>query len=107
MTLLIDENLPRALVDWFSKHGISSVHIYETGFAGRPDPELAVYAVETRSTILTKDKDFEDLASRVGGLRVIRLTIGNVRTSDLVTWLESKLPQLRAALASEVALCAL
>lgn len=107
MTLLIDENLPQALVGWLAQHKIESIHVCELGLDGQADEAIARHAVNNGLCILTKDKDFDQLIRSAPGLKAIRLTAGNMRTQNLLDWLEGRLGELHAAIASESSLSTL
>ncbi|MBK9256254.1 MAG: DUF5615 family PIN-like protein [Saprospiraceae bacterium] len=79
--MFIDNNLPRSLKQCFEGY---SVHTVDLGFESLDDISIWKYCKENNLCILTKDQDFEDLSNYYGHPpKVIKLTCGNLKTSDL------------------------
>ncbi len=79
MNLLIDQNLPPALADWFRQHGEAAVHVREIGMRDSSDHEIAAEAVRRQAVIITKDSDY----SMGMPVPVVWLRIGNATNRRL------------------------
>lgn len=99
-SLLIDQQLPALLAEFFTAHGIKAKHISEY-LDGKtmPDAQIAALADTESRTVVTKDEDFRVLhLTRQIPLRLLIVTCGNISTKDLLTLVDKCLPDLRAAL---------
>ena len=95
MNLLIDQNLPPALADWFRKHGEAAVHVREIGMRDSSDHEIAAKAVRRQAVIITKDSDYS-----IGmPVPVVWLRIGNATNRRLFEVLEKHWPEIKSGLA--------
>lgn len=99
MKLLVDENLPRRLADWFRKAGHEAVHVSEMGLLGEPDQAVWRAAVRDQACVVTRDGDFVGIASQSGRGAVIRLLIGNCSTAVLIARVEQLWPEVEVRLA--------
>lgn len=90
MKFLIDAQLPTKLVGWLTTRGHEARHVVGLPNGLRmPDAEIWQHAATEGFTIVTKDKDFVDLASVRGAPPVVLLIgLGNVSTSDLLRLLD-------------------
>lgn len=72
-TLLIDENVPRSVVEWLKRKGIGVKGVFDVGLKGAKDGKVAEYAVKNDMAILTLDADFASIYHNVfrGSLTVI------------------------------------
>jgi len=86
MRFLLDENLPKRLVDSFRKNGFQCEHAMEVGLGGANDQDIARYAKNNRCILVTKDLEFASLIvypkGAHHGLLVIRLPYTS--TSDQI-----------------------
>lgn len=89
MKFLIDENLPPRLVAWLNERGHEAVHVQDVSLAGQSDKQLEAFASAAQRIIVTKDSDFDAAA-----VRVLKLSIGNTSTPDLLAWLEGSWPDV-------------
>lgn len=65
MRLLIDENVPRSVVDLFAERGHDVILVRDRLLPGTPDPVVAAIGDEMGAIIVTWNrKDFRALASR-------------------------------------------
>jgi predicted nuclease of predicted toxin-antitoxin system len=86
--LLFDEQLAASLVARLSDLFPESAHVEDVNLAASDDNRIWEYAKAHGYTIVTKDRDFENLAI-VRGLPpgVIRLNAGNCSTNEIETLL--------------------
>ena len=89
MTLLVDAQLPPALVGWLLRRGLDAYHVADVDLAGASDVEIARYAEHHKLTIISKDADFTSLRNpdRFG---LIWLRCGNITNPKLVAWLQPR-----------------
>jgi predicted nuclease of predicted toxin-antitoxin system len=57
--ILLDENIPYALIEFLERRGHTVYHIRKLGKAGIRNGEVYQLAVELRAWIVTRDKDFK------------------------------------------------
>ena len=89
MKFLIDAQLPPGLAGWLTEKGHAATHVDSIFLTAAEDPEIWDKALETSSTIITKDEDFAGRVSRTsGGPVVVWLRIGNATNRNLFRWLE-------------------
>jgi predicted nuclease of predicted toxin-antitoxin system len=100
MKFLIDANLPRRLVRIFQERGHDSVHTLDLPEGNSTaDAALLDYADENNYAVTTKDSDFSTsfwLQDRPNKLLLI--STGNIRNTELETLLITNFDQLIAAL---------
>jgi predicted nuclease of predicted toxin-antitoxin system len=65
MLLLIDENVPRSVADYFAARGHEVKLVLELFPAGVPDPVIAAIGDRLSAIVVTWDRDFETLVRRV------------------------------------------
>jgi predicted nuclease of predicted toxin-antitoxin system len=86
--LLIDAQLPPALVPMLQQLGYDAQHVNIIGLRDASDPQVWECAVREGAAILTKDEDFAARRLRESdGPIVIWLRIGNCSRAALVRWL--------------------
>ncbi len=86
MRFLFDHNLPPSLKRTFP----GSLHVTDVGLESADDEVVWEYARDNDFTLMTKDSDFQHLSARFGPPpKVIWLRVGNVRTADLLTFINS------------------
>ena len=91
MKLLLDENLPPALVSALDDMFPGSTHALTLGFGQTPDIEVYRYAGKYGFTILTKDSDYDALSGRYGAPpKVILLKVGNMPAADLWQFVQQR-----------------
>jgi len=89
--LLIDQQLPAALVGWFSQRGVEAVHVRSLGMASATDSEIWSYAFREGLVIVTKDEDFANRRRHADGPQILWLHVGNAPNRILerhldITW---------------------
>lgn len=96
MNFLIDANLPRHLVSLFRERGHQAIHTFELPDGNATvDTALLGYSDEHNCVIMTKDSDFSTsfwLRNRPNKLLLI--STGNIRNTELETLLTSNFDQL-------------
>lgn len=91
MKLLLDENLPPALVSALDDLFPGSTHALTLGFGQTPDIEVYRYAGSHGFTILTKDSDYDALSARYGAPpKVILLKVGNMLSAELRQFVQAR-----------------
>jgi predicted nuclease of predicted toxin-antitoxin system len=65
MRLLIDENVPRSVAEFFESRGHEVEYVKDLFPARTPDPVIAVIGDRLSAVVVTWDKDFDSLVSRV------------------------------------------
>ena len=105
MKLLLDENLPRSLVEPLSHMFPGSTHVAYLDMLKAQDGELWRVASERGFTIMTKDRDFADRVVLSGPPpKVIWIRIGNCTVSQIEALIESTVPLLTEFADSEFGL---
>ena len=61
MRLLVDEDLPRSLVQFLRDAGIEAQHVVDLGLRGRSDDEIFDHALAGRLTLLSADMGFGNI----------------------------------------------
>lgn len=81
MKLLFDENLSPRLVPALDDLYPGSLHVTQCGLRGAPDSAVWQYAAQNGFTVVSKDSDFSQRSSLMGGPpKVIWLRFGNCTT---------------------------
>ena len=65
MLLLIDENVPSSVAEFFMERGHDVRFVRDLFPAGTPDPVIATIGNELSAIVVTWDRDFEQLVRRV------------------------------------------
>lgn len=103
MKLLVDNQLPEALVLFLEANGIEARHVRSLGLGAASDAEIWSYASAEGFGIVTMDEDFQHFAARYGTPpQVVWVRLGNVRKPALLAAFLTLLPELRAGLESDV-----
>jgi predicted nuclease of predicted toxin-antitoxin system len=80
MRFLVDEDLPRSLVEVFERFGHEAVHVIDAGIRGARDEAVAALARERGMCLVTGDLDFSDIRTypprEYAGIMVVRLPRG-------------------------------
>jgi predicted nuclease of predicted toxin-antitoxin system len=102
MTLLVDNQLPLALVRYLAANGWECTHVQNLGLEAAEDRTIWQYAKERGLAIITKDEDFQALANRQGSIppQVVWVRLGNCRKAALLDAFSRILPELRDMLAA-------
>ena len=101
MRFLVDAQLPLALAAWLRDQGHAADHVAEIGLLSATDQEIWASALDSRSVLVTKDRDFAEwTVARDPAPQVLWVRIGNVRNASLMTRLETAWDQVQENLAS-------
>jgi predicted nuclease of predicted toxin-antitoxin system len=65
MLLLVDENVPNSVAEFFASRGHEVRYVRDVLPAGTPDPVIAAVGDRIGAVVVTWDKDFDKLVSRV------------------------------------------
>jgi predicted nuclease of predicted toxin-antitoxin system len=86
LRLLVDNQLPQALARHLRTIGWDAVHVSEIGFERASDKTIWRYATKHAMVVVTKDQDFQMLASAQGSIppQVIWVRMGNCRRQILL-----------------------
>ena len=58
---IVDENIPREVMEWLAKKGFDAVSVSQTHLKGAKDYAIAEYASKNKMAIVTIDKDFSQI----------------------------------------------
>jgi predicted nuclease of predicted toxin-antitoxin system len=101
LRFLVDAQLPPTLAHWLVERGHEAEHVFDVGLAAAEDIAIWRKAVDEGRILVTKDRDFEELATRYpAGGQVVWLRVGNVGRRALIGWLEPRWPRVEASLAA-------
>ena len=94
MTLWLDAHISPHLVTWIRNTvGFAVVHVRDLGLNEAEDSLIFSSAREADAIVITKDRDFVELLSRLGPPpRVIWCTCGNTSNDRLMAILSKTLP---------------
>jgi predicted nuclease of predicted toxin-antitoxin system len=100
--LLVDNQLPIALARYLEANNFECEHVQDVGLDAADDQTIWQYAIANQSVIVTKDEDFQLLATRQALARpqVVWVRIGNCRKVALLAAFASVLPAMRDLLAA-------
>ena len=95
--MLIDENVPRSVVDWLKKKGFIVTSVFETNLKGSKDHAVADYALKNNLIILTLDNDFARMHHTLvkGALSVVVIRAKPSTPSNIIGILGKALPKLK------------
>lgn len=93
--LLIDAQLPPALVRALAAAGHGARHVVDIGGTAMSDQDIWALACRQGWIIVTKDADFQGLLA-AGGVTtgVVWIRMGNCRTSELLERLVPRMPAI-------------
>jgi predicted nuclease of predicted toxin-antitoxin system len=99
MRFLVDAQLPPALARWLAAKGHEAEHVVDRGMQAASDAAIWDYVLASSTVIVTKDEDFaQRKVLRDNGPVVIWIRVPNTRRQHLLTWFETMLPDVLAAL---------
>jgi predicted nuclease of predicted toxin-antitoxin system len=99
--LLIDAQLPPALVAVLEPLGHDVQHVRDVGLRHATDPLVWDFAFRQEAAILTKDEDFAARRLReTRGPVIIWLRVGNCSRAALIRWLLPLLPSMEQLVAA-------
>ena len=88
MKLLLDQNLPRSLLQTLGGRFPGSEHVVGLGLDDSPDSQIYDYARQNDFTIVSKDSDFRQMSFLHGAPpKVVWLRVGNCTVAELVALL--------------------
>ena len=98
---IIDAQLPPALADHLNAKGMEAEHVNRIGLGAASDAAIWQRAIASRAVLITKDRDFAELATHLpNGTQVVWIRLGNVTNEVLWRSLEPLLPEILAALSA-------
>ncbi len=102
MILLVDNQLPVALARYLAANGWECCHVQDVGLDAVDDNIIWQYAKERGMAILTKDEDFQILATHQDSIppQVVWVRLGNCRKAALLDTFSRIAPSLRELLAA-------
>lgn len=56
--ILIDQNIPKRVMDWLKQKGFEIVTLADVNLRGAADKKIAVFAMQNNMAVLTQDVDF-------------------------------------------------
>ena len=85
MTVWVDGQLSPALARWLAgRHNVAAYHVGDVASLGASDREIFEAAPAARAVLLTKDRDFVELARTHGSPPgVIWITCGNTSNREI------------------------
>ena len=96
MKLLVDENLSVQLVPFFEPHFPGTCHVKQLHCEQTDDTDLWCYAKENGFSIISKDKDFQQMGVFRGAPpKVIWLRMGNNPARRVLELLDRELPAIK------------
>lgn len=95
MTIWLDNHLSPALARWIeSEFGETCSQVRDLGLARAPDPEIFSRARDAARILVTKDRDFAELVTRLGPPpAIVLLAVGNTSTAFVREKLGAQLRQ--------------
>jgi len=108
MQLLLDEGLPRSLVQVLSRFDLKALHVADIGLLGAPDTEILEMACTQGLVIVTLDADFHMLLATRSATKpsVIRIREEGYRAGDHGPLIERVVQALRPELEAGVVVSA-
>ena len=101
MRIIVDAQLPPALVRALKRHGFDSSHVLGLKLLEASDRAIWNWALKHKAVILTKDEDFVQLCrNSVAGPPVIWLRIGNTANNYLMRHLMPRMSEIVRAIDS-------
>ncbi|MEQ1706912.1 MAG: DUF5615 family PIN-like protein [Terricaulis sp.] len=93
MTIWLDNHLSPKLAKWIGdEFGEACAQVRDLGLARAPDCDIFAAAKTRASALITKDRDFAELVTRLGPPpAIILLSLGNTSTAYLRTVLRDQL----------------
>jgi predicted nuclease of predicted toxin-antitoxin system len=101
LTVLLDQNVPRAIAQWLRAHRTqwTIYHTSDIELSGRPDEEVFAWAQSRQAVIVTFDEDFADQRSFPIGSHagIIRLRVWPTTIEETQQALERLLSEVSDA----------
>ena len=95
--ILVDENVPRSVMEWLKKRGLNFKGVSDVGLQGAKDENVARYAAENNMIILTLDADFGYIYHNVfrGSLSVIVIRVKPPTSVNIIETLNAVLKKVK------------
>ena len=95
-TIIVDENIPRSVVEWLCKRGLKTLSVLESSLKSAKDLAIAEYAAKNNMPILTLDSDFAKLYHNVlrGKITVILIKATPATTENIIMVLDTALKKI-------------
>jgi predicted nuclease of predicted toxin-antitoxin system len=87
------------MAEWLSAVGHQADHAAALLSPQADDDAIWAHAVELGAIVITKDQDYLDLASRVGGARIVLVRCGNVKLAAFKAWFSARMSAMEQLLA--------
>ncbi len=101
MKLLFDENLSPRLAERLQDQFPASSHVDDLGLGNSPDEQVWLAAKNGQYAIVTKDADFQDIATLRGAPpKIIWIRRGNCSTRDIEAILRRHAEEISMCLAN-------
>lgn len=100
MKLIVDAQLPPALVAWLRERGHEASHLRDLGLEAQPDKRIVDEALRAEATIITRDADFLRWSSHEPECSVVWIRFGNATRANLLRRLGPVFGEVEAALES-------
>ena len=94
MKFIVDAQLPPALAAWLKSKGHDAVAVREIGLREADDNTIWSYARAENAIVVTKDEDFDQLATANPKARVLWVRIGNAVNRVLLARFERAWPEI-------------
>ena len=100
MNFLVDAQLPKSLVECFSKAGHTCKHTLQLPSGNlTSDTEIRRLSIQDKLILITKDTDFfHSYLLKREPYKLIFVTVGNLKLTELVKHFEFHLPQILEAI---------
>lgn len=99
MRLIIDQQLPPVLAEWFRQRGLDAAHVRELGLTDAPDAVVWARAMLDDAVVVSRDEDFANLLRDRGGARLVWIRVGNCTNPQLLVMIEENWPAIARRLA--------
>lgn len=99
MKFLVDAQLPRSLAKWLNEQGHDVVHTLDLSKKNATDDdEICRISIQEKRIVISKDSDFFDKYFRIlEPYKLLYLTTGNIRTTELLKLFEQNLDKITEA----------
>ena len=96
MKLIVDQQLPVALVGWFRDQGVDAIHVRDINLSRAPDVEILAWAEHHGAVIVSRDEDFVRLIHGGDAARLIWVRLGNCTNAALIRAVAKAWPEIDA-----------
>lgn len=102
MKFLVDEQLPGNLVKWLNEQGYDAIHATSLGTGIRiSDTDITMRSMKESRIVISKDIDFFNRYTLLKEpYKLLYLTTGNIKNSDLLRLFERNWPTIQNLLTS-------